>query len=210
MQALEFVQDSTDIYCLPTCPTSQPNHRGRHKNDMQGSLASGAQRGTKSSAQTHPNDPAGQCRAIHRGHEAQGRSVTDVHTSEQRSRNMSAIRSKDTKPEIVVRRLLSRIGIRYRLHRKDLPGKPDIVMPGRKLVIFVHGCFFHMHKCRYGRVVPATNAEFWHTKRSGNAARDRRNVRQLCKLGWNVLTVWECETKEAKKIEERLRFLMLS
>jgi DNA mismatch endonuclease (patch repair protein) len=130
--------------------------------------------------------------------------MTDVHTPEQRSRNMSAIRYKNTKPEIVVRKLLCEMGLRYRLHRKDLPGKPDIVMPGRRTAIFVHGCFFHMHKCRYGRVVPATNAEFWQAKRSGNSARDRRNTRQLRKLGWNVLTIWECETKEPENLRGRL------
>lgn len=117
---------------------------------------------------------------------------------------MAAIRSKNTKPEIVVRRLLCEMGLRYRLHRTDLLGKPDIVMLGRKVAIFVHGCFFHMHKCRYGRVVPATNAEFWQTKRSGNAARDRRNARQLRKFGWTVLTVWECETRNQDKLKNKL------
>lgn len=130
--------------------------------------------------------------------------MVDVHTPEQRSRNMAAIRNKNTKPEIVVRRLLCEMGLRYRLHRTDLPGTPDIVMPGRKVVIFVHGCFFHMHKCRYGRVVPATNPEFWQTKRSGNAARDRRNARQLRKLGWQVVTMWECETKNPETLRRRL------
>jgi DNA mismatch endonuclease (patch repair protein) len=130
--------------------------------------------------------------------------MVDVHTPEQRSHNMAAIRYKNTKPEIVVRRLLCEMGLRYRLHRNDLPGKPDIVMPGRKVAIFVHGCFFHMHKCRYGRVVPATNSEFWHLKRSGNAARDKRNARQLRKLGWQVFTVWECQTKEPDKLNRVL------
>jgi DNA mismatch endonuclease (patch repair protein) len=130
--------------------------------------------------------------------------MVDVHTPEQRSRNMAAIRYKNTKPEIVVRKLLCEMGVRYRLHRNDLPGKPDIVMPGRKLAIFVHGCFFHMHKCRYGRVVPATNAEFWQTKRSGNAARDKRNTKQLRKLGWKVFTIWECETREPEKLSSVL------
>ena len=133
--------------------------------------------------------------------------MTDVHTPEQRSRNMAAIRYKNTKPEIVVRRMLCEMGLRYRLHRKDLPGRPDVVMPGRRTAIFVHGCFFHMHKCRYGRVVPATNAEFWQMKRSGNAARDRRNTRHLRKLGWNVLTVWECETKHPENLRGRLSTL---
>lgn len=134
----------------------------------------------------------------------------DVHTKEQRSRNMAAIRSKNTKPEMIVRRLLCEMGLRYRLHRTDLPGKPDIVMPGRKIAIFVHGCFFHMHKCRYGRVVPATNPEFWQTKRSGNAARDRRNVRQLRKLGWLVVTVWECQTKESDRVQKQLHRITAS
>lgn len=128
----------------------------------------------------------------------------DVHTSEQRSRNMAAIRSKNTKPEIVVRKVLCEMGLRYRLHRTDLPGKPDIVMPGRKTAIFVHGCFFHMHKCRFGRVVPKTNTEFWQTKRSGNTERDSRNARQLRKVGWTVLTVWECETRNQEKLKSRL------
>jgi len=117
---------------------------------------------------------------------------------------MAAIRYKNTKPEIVVRRLLCEMGVRYRLHRRDLPGKPDIVMPGRKLAIFVHGCFFHMHKCRYGQVVPATNAEFWQTKRSGNVERDKRNVRELRKLGWGVITLWECWTKSPDRVRKQL------
>ena len=128
----------------------------------------------------------------------------DVHTPEQRSRNMAAIRSKNTKPEMIVRRLLCEMGLRYRLHRTDLAGKPDIVMPGRRVAIFVHGCFFHMHKCRYGRVVPKTNAEFWQTKRSSNAARDKRNSRQLRELGWVVFTLWECETKNPEKLKRKL------
>jgi DNA mismatch endonuclease (patch repair protein) len=131
--------------------------------------------------------------------------VTDVHNPEQRSRNMAAIRSKNTKPELVVRKLLSEMGLRYRLHRSDLPGKPDIVMPGRKVVIFVHGCFFHVHRCKYGRVVPATNAEFWHAKRTGNVARDLRNKRQLRKLGWRVCTVWECETRSVAKMARKIQ-----
>jgi DNA mismatch endonuclease (patch repair protein) len=136
--------------------------------------------------------------------------VTDVHTTEQRSRNMAAIRSKNTKPEMIVRRLLWEMGLRYRLHRKDLPGKPDIVLPGRRIVIFVHGCFFHMHKCRYGLVVPATNAEFWQTKRRGNADRDRRNIQQLRKQGWKVFVVWECCTKSRERLRHRLQMILKS
>lgn len=124
----------------------------------------------------------------------------DVHTREQRSRNMAAIRSKNTKPEMIVRRLLCDIGIRYRLHRKDLPGKPDIVIPSRKVAILVHGCFFHMHECRFGKVVPATNADFWSAKRLSNVERDKRNLRKLRELGWDVITIWECQTKEPQRL----------
>jgi DNA mismatch endonuclease, patch repair protein len=128
----------------------------------------------------------------------------DVHTPEQRSRNMAAIRYKNTKPEIVVRKLLCEMGIRYRLHRKDLPGKPDIVMPGRKVAIFVHGCFWHMHGCRYGRVIPATNREFWQRKREGNVERDIRAQRKLRRERWHVLNVWECWTKSPENLKRRL------
>ncbi len=128
----------------------------------------------------------------------------DVHTPEQRSRNMAAIRSKNTKPEIIVRKLLSEMGIRYRLHRKDLPGKPDIVMPGRRIAIFVHGCFWHMHRCRYGRVIPATNREFWQEKRKGNVERDVRAQRKLRRDRWHILNVWECWTKKPENLRRRL------
>src|ERR1700682_3505119 len=103
--------------------------------------------------------------------------VADVHTPQKRSFNMSRIKSRDTRPERIVRSLAHSLGYRFRLYSKDLPGKPDLVFPGRRKVLFVHGCFFHMHRCRYGRVVPKTNAEFWHIKRSGNAARDKRKAR---------------------------------
>lgn len=136
--------------------------------------------------------------------------MVDVHTTEQRSRNMAAIRSKNTKPEMVVRRLLCEMGLRYRLHRKDLPGSPDIVMPGRKIAIFVHGCFFHLHRCRYGRVVPATNAEFWQTKRTGNKSRDRRNLRQLQVMGWIVVTIWECQTRNIEQLIKTLKACLLT
>src|SRR5579872_1111623 len=107
----------------------------------------------------------------------------DVHTVEQRSGNMAAIKGKNTKPEMMVRRLLHRMGYRYVLHSKKLPGRPDLVFPSRRQVIFVHGCFWHMHDCRYGNVVPATNREFWQTKRTGNVARDQLNTGALGNLG---------------------------
>jgi DNA mismatch endonuclease, patch repair protein len=121
--------------------------------------------------------------------------MADVLTPEQRRFNMSRIRSRNTKPEMIVRSLVHRMGYRYRLHRKDLPGKPDLVFPGRKKIIFVHGCFFHMHDCSYGKVTPKTNAEFWQNKRMGNVERDKRNIEALEADDWQVLTVWECMTK---------------
>lgn len=131
--------------------------------------------------------------------------MSDVHTPEQRSRNMAAIRSRDTRPEMKVRRMLHAMGVRYRLHRSDLPGKPDIVLPSRRTVVFVHGCFWHLHDCRWGTPKPATNAGFWAAKREGNAARDRNNRQALEALGWRVVTVWECETREPELLRKLLK-----
>lgn len=130
--------------------------------------------------------------------------MTDVHSPEQRRRNMSAIKSKDTKPELLVRQLAHGMGYRYRLHRKDLPGKPDLVFPGRGKVIFVHGCYWHMHKCQYGRVVPKTNARFWREKREKTVVRDRAARRKLKRMGWDVLVIWECQTRNIPKLRKRL------
>jgi DNA mismatch endonuclease (patch repair protein) len=130
--------------------------------------------------------------------------MTDVHTPEQRSRNMAAIRGVDTKPEMKVRSLLHAMGYRFRLHRKDLPGKPDIVLPKYRLAIFVHGCFWHCHDCRYGRVVPATRAEFWAQKRRSNAERDTRNKAALEEQGWTVATIWGCETRHEHELRAML------
>jgi DNA mismatch endonuclease, patch repair protein len=127
----------------------------------------------------------------------------DVLTQKQRSRCMSAIKSKHTKPERLVRLLLRKMGYHYRLHAANLPGKPDIVLPKRKLAIFVHGCFWHCHCCRYGRVVPATNAVFWQNKRLGNIRRDKRNLRALRKSGWKTVIVWECYTRNPDTLVER-------
>lgn len=115
---------------------------------------------------------------------------------EARRRNMSAIRSKHTKPELLVRGLLHRLGYRFRLHRRDLPGRPDIVFPSRRKVVEVRGCFWHRHpdpSCR-NAVLPRTRAEWWQAKLEANVARDERNMRALLELGWEVLVVWECET----------------
>ena len=131
--------------------------------------------------------------------------MADVHSTEQRRYNMSQIKGKDTKPEMRVRRLVHSLGYRYRLHSKDLPGKPDLVFPGRRKVIFVHGCYWHMHSCRYGLVVPKTNTEFWQNKRLSNVARDERNAADLAAAGWQIMVLWECELKDEALLTERLK-----
>src|SRR5205085_2759873 len=123
---------------------------------------------------------------------------------EQRSFNMSRIRDRNTRPEMLVRSLVHRLGYRYRLHKSDLPGKPDLVFVSRKKIVDVYGCFFHMHDCKYGKVTPATNAEFWQTKRSLNVQRDRRNQMILTESGWHLMIVWECETKDVKQLKKKL------
>ncbi len=128
--------------------------------------------------------------------------MTDVLTPEQRRRCMASIRGKNTKPEMLVRKIVHALGYRYTLHRKELPGKPDLVFPARKKVIFVHGCFWHKHRCRYGKVQPKTNISFWEQKRESNRLRDFRNRRELRKLGWETLIVWECWTKNSEKIKQ--------
>jgi DNA mismatch endonuclease (patch repair protein) len=112
-------------------------------------------------------------------------------TPEARSRLMSRIRGRNTRPEILVRKGLFSLGFRYRLHAASLPGRPDLVFPGRRAVIFVHGCFWHGHGCHMFRY-PSGNADFWRAKIDGNAARDRRGHEALLMAGWRVLTVWEC------------------
>lgn len=136
--------------------------------------------------------------------------MTDVHNPQQRSFNMSRIRSRDTRPEKIVRSIVHRLGYRYRLHKKDLPGKPDIVLVRHHKIIDVHGCFFHMHNCRYGRVVPVTNAKFWREKRLSNVARDKRNLRALKRDGWKVLIVWECETRDLLGLSKRIQKFLSS
>jgi DNA mismatch endonuclease (patch repair protein) len=119
----------------------------------------------------------------------------DVHTKEQRHFNMSQIRSKDTIPELTVRKYLWNNGYRFRLHRKDLPGKPDIVLPKYHAVIFVHGCFWHRHNCRFAST-PVTRKEFWEKKLNDNVERDKRNIQELTMLNWRILVLWECEIKK--------------
>jgi DNA mismatch endonuclease, patch repair protein len=129
----------------------------------------------------------------------------DKLSRERRSWNMSRIRGKDTKPERAVRSLLHRMGYRFRLHAKNLPGRPDIVLPKFRTVIFVHGCFWHRHRGCRNCTTPTNNRAFWVKKLEGNAARDRLHARALKKLGWGVAVVWECEVSELKQVEERLR-----
>ena len=131
--------------------------------------------------------------------------MADVLTPEQRSFNMSRIRDRDTRPEMIVRSIVHRMGYRYSLHKKGLAGKPDLVLARHRKIINVHGCFFHMHRCKYGRVVPLTNADFWQTKRLSNVERDRRNLNALRREGWRVMVVWECETKKVDRLDKRIR-----
>lgn len=130
-----------------------------------------------------------------------------VAQGEARSRIMRAIKSKNTAPELAVRRLLHAAGYRFRLHRSDLPGKPDIILPKHKAVIFVHGCFWHQHPspdCRNAQV-PRSNTSYWSPKLARNISRDHEAVERLRAMGWRVLTVWECETKQTADLEEVLR-----
>ncbi len=108
---------------------------------------------------------------------------------------MRAVKGKDTKPEVALRKALFALGLRYRINVKNLPGKPDIVFPKHKTVIFVHGCFWHGHACKRGRRAPKQNAEYWSAKIARNRVRDKKNAAALKKLGWRVITVWECEMK---------------
>lgn len=134
----------------------------------------------------------------------------DKLTPARRSENMRAIRSKDTKPELIVRQTLRAAGFRgYRLHRKDLPGRPDIAFIGRKKAIFVHGCFWHGHDCLAGSRRPRTRQDYWLPKISGNQARDARHRAQLADIGWDVLIVWECEAKAGEFTQKLSRFLRL-
>lgn len=123
----------------------------------------------------------------------------DTHSPETRSKNMQAVKSKNTKPELAVRKALFALGYRFRLHRRDLPGSPDIVFPGKRKVVFVHGCFWHGHNCRRG-AAPNSREEFWNDKLKRNRARDKRNREELAQMGWRVFTVWECEIKDLPKL----------
>jgi DNA mismatch endonuclease, patch repair protein len=127
---------------------------------------------------------------------------------ETRSRIMRAVKGQNTTPELVVRRLVFASGYRYRLHRKDLPGKPDLVFPGLRKIIFVHGCFWHGHTCARGARIPQNNRQYWIQKIERNVIRDRKNRAALKKLGWEVHIIWECDLKEVAKLQTSIgRFL---
>ena len=134
--------------------------------------------------------------------------TTDVYGPEKRSAVMRRVKGRDTTPELIVRRALTRLGARYRLHRKDLPGNPDIVMPGRRLALFVHGCVWHGHDCARGARVPKQNRHYWVGKVARNRARDERTLGALQALGWRAETVWECELKDLNVLEARLSALL--
>jgi DNA mismatch endonuclease, patch repair protein len=127
--------------------------------------------------------------------------MPDVLTPAQRSLNMSRIRGRDTRPELRIRRGLHGRGFRFRLHRRDLPGRPDLIFPRHRAAVFVHGCFWHSHGCRLSKI-PETRREFWLRKLEGNASRDRKAVAALQGRGWRVLVIWECALRGARRQDE--------
>lgn len=133
--------------------------------------------------------------------------MTDPLDQEDRSRLMRRVKQQNTKPEMLVRSLLHRLGYRFSLHRKDLPGTPDIVFPKRRLALFVHGCFWHGHDCRRGRL-PKTRIDYWEPKMAANKARDQRKELELIEHGWRVAKVWECELDDMQALSERLTALL--
>ena len=129
-------------------------------------------------------------------------------TDPQRSAVMRAVKGRDTGPEMAVRRAAHALGFRFRLHRKDLPGSPDLVFPRRRLAVFVNGCFWHGHDCARGARMPKTNADYWRAKIARNVARDERVRGELEALGWRAVTLWECELKDRQALPEKLRRIL--
>jgi len=127
--------------------------------------------------------------------------MSDIVSPEVRSRNMAAVKSKNTQPELMIRRGLHSLGFRYRLHRRDLPGRPDMVFPKYKAVILVNGCFWHGHKCQLFKL-PETRTDFWRTKIDENKMRDSRNLEKLSRMGWRVLSIWECSLKSRSRLSK--------
>jgi len=136
--------------------------------------------------------------------------MADLFSPEKRSEVMRAVRGANTRPEMIVRRMVHGLGYRYRLHVRSVPGCPDMVFPGRRKIIFVHGCFWHQHACKRGDRMPKARRDYWKTKLRGNKIRDAANRRRLRRLGWRVLVVWECQIqpKKMQKLAARIiRFL---
>jgi DNA mismatch endonuclease (patch repair protein) len=131
--------------------------------------------------------------------------MTDKISKERRSANMRAVRGQSTKPEVRVRRIAHALGYRFRLHRSDLPGEPDIAFPARQKVVFVHGCFWHQHNGCPRANLPQSNPEFWRAKLALNAARDAKQISAIRKRGWQALVIWECEIKNERRLSARLR-----
>ena len=134
--------------------------------------------------------------------------MTDVYSAEKRSAVMRRVKSQDTGPERKVRKILTGLGLRYRLHRADLPGKPDIVMSGRRLAIFVHGCFWHGHDCARGARVPKQNQAYWLAKIGRNRERDRVSLEALMAAGWRVEVIWDCDLRDLPGLTRRLEVLV--
>lgn len=134
--------------------------------------------------------------------------MADTVSKAVRSRIMSSVKQRHTKPEMIVRSLLHQLGYRFRLHRKDLPGSPDIVLPKFRTAIFVHGCFWHQHEnCGKSRR-PSSNQDYWNTKLDENITRDKRKEKELSKLGWRVATVWQCEIRDVETLSKKLKKLL--
>jgi DNA mismatch endonuclease (patch repair protein) len=133
--------------------------------------------------------------------------MADMFTPERRSDLMRRIGPRNSAPEMAVRRLVHSLGARFRLHRSELPGKPDLVLPARRVAIFVHGCFWHGHGCRRGSRTrrPKSNTDYWNRKLDRNVARDKRNLRRIRALGWKAVVLWECETADLARLERKLR-----
>ena len=134
--------------------------------------------------------------------------MADVFGHDKRSRIMALVRGKDTAPEMVVRHITSGLGYRYRLHVRSLPGSPDLVFRPLKKLIFVHGCFWHRHSCKKGRSLPASNHGFWKEKLERNRLRDRKQMDALRRAGWNVLVIWECETRNLGHLRKRIKHFL--
>lgn len=135
--------------------------------------------------------------------------MADVFSAERRSAIMRAVRAKNTGPEVTVRRAAHRLGYRFRLHRSDLPGRPDLAFPSRRKAIYVHGCFWHGHDCRRGSRQPQNNADYWRNKIERNRSRDASNQEAMQELGWAVLVIWECETRNMKALDAKLRAFLV-